>query len=475
MAEFHQGNGQLHDSASQWRHIPTTAPAMLWLTDPTGNCTFRSQNWQAYTGQSAATALGEGWLEAVHPDDRAAVRETCRASHAQPVVFHRDFRLRRTDGVYRWTMDTGHPRRAARGAFLGYIGVLIDIDDRKQAMETQTDDNAEYRTVWPDGSPHWIRTRGHPLYETPNQPACPVGMTLDIPPQKLAEAVQQQAHEALEQRVAELTAALRHEMAERQRLERKAQRAQHFAFLGRLAADVSHEIRNPLGTISLCVDFLEEELHQLTSDSPAAMAESLTEIKTQIGRLTELMEDCLSMVRTSSIELTSQSLAALVTSWSAEIEKQAMARGVTIHLEGLAALEPVAVHANTLHRAVLNLLQNAVDAMSQGGTVRLVGQTTATQIQLLVQDTGSGIAAARLGRIFEPLYTTKPGGTGLGLYIVQEIVAAHGGQITVASEEGQGTTFTISLPRTAGKASAAIPMVHGPDWTRRLGDGRALV
>jgi two-component system sensor histidine kinase HydH len=126
-----------------------------------------------------------------------------------------------------------------------------------------------------------------------------------------------------------------------------------------------------------------------------------------------------------------------------------------IHLEGLAALETVAVHANTLRRAVQNLVQNAVDAMSQGGTVTLVGQTTATEVQLLVQDTGSGIAAAQLEQIFEPLYTTKPGGTGLGLYIVQEIVAAHGGQITVVSKEGQGTTFTITLPRPADAAGVA--------------------
>jgi two-component system sensor histidine kinase HydH len=104
---------------------------------------------------------------------------------------------------------------------------------------------------------------------------------------------------------------------------------------------------------------------------------------------------------------------------------------------------------------VQNLVQNAVDAMSQGGTVTLVGQTTATEIQLLVQDTGSGIAAAQLGQIFEPLYTTKPGGTGLGLYIVQEIVAAHGGQISVVSKEGQGATFTITLPRTADAAGVA--------------------
>ena len=273
--------------------------------------------------------------------------------------------------------------------------------------------------------------------------------------QKPAEAAQQPAFEALEQRVAELAAALQHEMAERQSLERAAQRAQHFALLGRLAAEISHEIRNPLGAISLHVDFLKEELYQLTPGSPAAMAESLTEIKTQVGHLTDLMEDCLSIVWTNSIELTSQSLEALITTWTAEIEQQAMARGVTIHLEGLAALEPVAVHANTLRRAVLNLLQNALDATSQGGTVRLVGQATATQIQLLVQDTGIGIAAAQLGEIFEPLYTTKPGGIGLGLYIVQEIVAAHGGQTTVASKKGQGTTFTITLPRAAGRTSAA--------------------
>ena len=77
----------------------------------------------------------------------------------------------------------------------------------------------------------------------------------------------------------------------------------------------------------------------------------------------------------------------------------------------------------------------------QGGTVSITGQGTATQVQLQVCDTGSGIAAERLERIFEPLYTTKPGGTGLGLYIVREIVAAHRGQITVTSVEGQGTDF----------------------------------
>jgi two-component system sensor histidine kinase HydH len=91
-------------------------------------------------------------------------------------------------------------------------------------------------------------------------------------------------------------------------------------------------------------------------------------------------------------------------------------------------------------------VQNALEAMPQGGTLTVAGQSTATQVRLQVQDTGSGILVTQLSKIFEPLYTTKPGGTGLGLYIVQEIVAAHEGQMTVESVEGQGTTFTITLP-----------------------------
>ena len=145
-----------------------------------------------------------------------------------------------------------------------------------------------------------------------------------------------------------------------------------------------------------------------------------------------------------------------VQAWGAELQAQAAAQGVTLQLKGLEHLGQVPFHASTLRRVVLNLVQNALDAVAKGGMVSITGQSTATQVQLQVHDTGSGIAAERLARIFEPLYTTKPGGTGLGLYIVQEIVAAHGGQITVASVEGQGTTFSMTLPRVpAGESLPA--------------------
>jgi signal transduction histidine kinase len=269
-----------------------------------------------------------------------------------------------------------------------------------------------------------------------------------------AEAVVRQAYAELEERVQERTDALHREMAERRRLEHEAQRAQHFALLGRLAAGVSHEIRNPLGAIFLHVDLLEEELREPTPNSVAVLPAALAEIKTQLARLDDLVQDYLSLVRVSNIERTPQDVGAAVQAWAKEWRGLAAAHGVALHMEGLTDLGQAVLHESTLRRAMLNLVQNALDAMPRGGILTLVGQRTATQVQLQVRDTGGGIVAEHLPKIFEPLYTTKPGGTGLGLYIVQEILAAHGGQVTVESVHGQGTTFTLTLPGIATAASA---------------------
>ena len=282
----------------------------------------------------------------------------------------------------------------------------------------------------------------------------------DISWRKRAERALQQANAALEQRVQERTAALaatnealRQEMAEhqhaeeeRRRLEREAQRVQHFALLGRLAAGVSHEIRNPLAAVFLHVDLLEEEFRQPSSDSAVQIAESLTDIKRNLVRLEDLVQDYLSLVRVTTIQRAPEDLGALVLTFAREMDATLATRSITLQLDGLAHLGTVPLHANTFQRALLNLVHNAMDAMPQGGTLRLRGRREATQVHLDVCDTGTGISPEQCLQIFEPLYTTKPGGTGLGLYIVQEIVTAHGGRIAVHSTLGHGTTFTITLP-----------------------------
>ena len=291
----------------------------------------------------------------------------------------------------------------------------------------------------------FLRTQYHTIMET----------------NRLAEL--SRAHDTLEQRVQERTAALHQEMAERQRLEREAQRAEHFALLGRLAAGMSHEIRNPLAAIFLHMDVLVEEFQRPVSDSPVHIAESLQDIRTQLVHMEDLVQDYLSLVRVSTMQREVQDLGTAVEAWVREFQAEATARGRTLHVDGIADLGPVAFHANTLRRALLNLVQNALDAIPHGGTVMIAGQGTATQVQLQVRDTGCGISAERLGQLFEPLYTTKPGGTGLGLYIIREIVTAHGGQVTVASVEGQGTTFTLTLPRAiATTAASEVPREDSP-------------
>jgi two-component system NtrC family sensor kinase len=208
-------------------------------------------------------------------------------------------------------------------------------------------------------------------------------------------------------------------------------RAEHFATLGRLAAGLSHEIRNPLGALFLHIDLLEEEFREPSPESPTVMLQTFGEIRTALTRLDELVQDYLSLVRVSTIELGVQDVGAAVQAWVAEMQSRAAQQGVTVELEGHTTVGPLAFHPSTLRRAVLNVVQNAIEAMPQGGTLRLECVRTATEVHLRIRDSGSGMPAELVPRIFEPLYTTKPGGTGLGLYIVREILVAHGGGVTV--------------------------------------------
>ena len=138
------------------------------------------------------------------------------------------------------------------------------------------------------------------------------------------------------QQVQERTAALLAAEAEQQRLTRAARQAEHFAMLGRLAAGMSHEIRNPLGAIFLHVDLVEEELQGPSPEGSTLIAEALQEIKTQLGRLDELVQDYLSLVRIASIQREVHDLGDTVQDWVTEIRTQALAHGVTVHCENLA-------------------------------------------------------------------------------------------------------------------------------------------
>jgi len=268
----------------------------------------------------------------------------------------------------------------------------------------------------------------------------------DITVRKRAATLLQEQQAQLEYQVQERTAALYREIAERQRLEGEAQQAYHFALLGRLAAGLSHEIRNPLGVVFLNVELLEEELRDRLPESSADLAQPLTEIRTNLTRLEDLLQDYLSLVRAGAARLVPDDLSLFVTQFAQEMTPALTACGITLQLDSLDQLGSVSLHQNTFRRVLLNLVHNAMEAMPQGGMLTLCGRQQATTVHLDISDTGIGIAPEQYAQIFEPLHTTKPGGAGLGLYIVQEVVAAHGGQVAVQSTIGAGTTFTVTLP-----------------------------
>nr|WP_255672567.1 PAS domain S-box protein [Corallococcus sp. AS-1-6] len=123
----------VRDSEARFRNMADHAPVMLWVTDVQGSTTYLNRGWYALTGQTEATGLGFGWLDAIHPDDLERTQRTFTESNAARRPFRLDYRLRGADGAYRWAVDTGSPRYDAEGHFLGYIGSVIDISDRKQA------------------------------------------------------------------------------------------------------------------------------------------------------------------------------------------------------------------------------------------------------------------------------------------------------------------------------------------------------
>jgi PAS domain S-box-containing protein len=137
----------LRESERRFRVFADTAPAVLWVTEPDGSCSFLSRGWYEFTGQTEATALGFGWLDAVHPDDRPAANEKFLAANFAHEPFALEYRLRRSDGEYRWAIDTGRPRFGPDGEFLGYVGSVIDITGRKRAEEALRDSETRFRAL----------------------------------------------------------------------------------------------------------------------------------------------------------------------------------------------------------------------------------------------------------------------------------------------------------------------------------------
>ncbi len=252
----------------------------------------------------------------------------------------------------------------------------------------------------------------------------------------------QAAHGQLQREVARLRAELAETNAELARKER-------LAALGQMAAGVAHEVRNPLGAIRLFAGMLRRGLDAVASGAPADEARRLLDYTDKILRAVSSMdgivEGMLSLARTRAPTLVPCDLGAVIEgaleAAAADLERHR----ITVTRRGPRGVS-VRADADQLHRAFLNVIVNAAQAMGDGGRLRVAVTCGNGRVRVQFTDTGPGIDPQHLERIFEPFFTGREGGTGLGLALVDRIVEGHKGRLWARNEPAGGATFVIELP-----------------------------
>ncbi|NVB36705.1 PAS domain S-box protein [Pseudenhygromyxa sp. WMMC2535] len=233
------------------------------------------------------------------------------------------------------------------------------------------------------------------------------------------------------------------DVTDRRALEGELARAQHLASIGTLASTFAHEVGNPLNGMYLQVQMLERRLGRIHEDEPLLLR--VEAIKSEILRLNALLEEFRSLNRPQALSLRAMELRGVLEGVLARQVRPLAPEGVRVESEIAPGLPPVLGNADKLEQVFLNLCKNAIEAMPEGGTLVVRARAGGKEGRVLVDivDTGTGIPDEL--DVFEPFCTTKVEGTGLGLPLVREIMRAHGGKISYASEIGRGTCFTVEL------------------------------
>jgi signal transduction histidine kinase len=218
-------------------------------------------------------------------------------------------------------------------------------------------------------------------------------------------------------------------------------RAEHLATLGELATGLAHEIRNPLAGIAGVIDIIGRDL---PASSPARAM--VKDVRLEINQINRILSDLLETARPHPPQMMRSNLNTTVEHAVMLARQQVISQPIKIELEQAADLPEVEHDSDQIHQVILNLLLNAVQAITGAGTVtvRILSQPDSAIVA--VSDTGRGMTEQQLAQIFRPFYTTRSNGTGLGLSLVRRIVEEHHGQVNVSSEAGRGSTFEVQIP-----------------------------
>jgi PAS domain S-box-containing protein len=222
--------------------------------------------------------------------------------------------------------------------------------------------------------------------------------------------------------------------------------SERFNAIKLLAAGVAHEIGNPLNALTIHLQLMARELRTVRQTEREPLEELLRVARSEVARLDMILAQFLRAIRPSKPKFTLTSIEPILRDVLYLMRQEIENRGVAVEIESTASLPRLRVDRDQIKQVFFNLVKNAIQAMRGGGRLQIRLSAAERFCLIAFADNGSGIRREDFGRIFDPYFSTKAEGTGLGLMIVQRVIQEHGGQIKVVSEPGQGTTFTVLLP-----------------------------
>jgi len=486
--------------------IINTIPTLAWSAAPDGAVDFVNQRWLEYTGFSPEQGLGWGWTAAIHPDDLNRIAEYWRLIMRTGEPGEMEARFRRFDGVYRWFLFRGNALRDESGTIVKWYGTNTDIDDRKRA-EAQVEQAylrlTEAQRVSKTGSfitdlvadEHNFSDEAFRIFEF--DPAAKVTFqmcrdTIHPEDQPTFDAVIARAMTGTDVefgfRIVTSRGAVKHlrgmarvmgqsaghpvfigalqDVTESKLAEEALNRARselahvtRITTLNALTASIAHEINQPLSGI---VSNASASLRFLAGDATnlEEAREAVRDIVRDGKRAGEIITRIRALAKRTATRREKLDLNETISEVLAIIGDEAKRNNVIVRTQFADALSPVAGDRVQLQQVVLNLVMNAIEAMSSvSDRPRELIITTqnidAGCVQATVEDSGTGITSEAVDKIFDSFYTTKAGGMGMGLSISRSILQSHGGRLWAVGKDAPGTMFHFTVPKYHEEGSHA--------------------
>lgn len=238
------------------------------------------------------------------------------------------------------------------------------------------------------------------------------------------------------------------DISERKRFSDEVLRSKTLSTLGAFTAELAHEIKNPLNAMHIQMVLLEREIQEIPKISEKSKKElfnTVSVVQKELIRLSGFVEECLHFSKTGELNESYVDICEILNEIVSLLMPQAQLNGIQVELEVHSALPKIKVDRDKIKQAILNIMINGVEAMPDGGTLRVGAKRSGNEILVSCQDTGSGIPDEIKDKIFDLFYTTKDGGTGIGLSFAQNIIQAHGGTIRL-EQSSRGSAFVIAIP-----------------------------